>query len=952
MTMTPERWNQIKSVLGEALELASDERVQYVSHACGDDPDLRREVESLLKGERKMHSSFLEKEALMNIAIDVTDHEESFWIGRRIGSYQLVELIGAGGMGEVYRAIRADDQYQQEVALKLIRAGVDSAFVIKRFRNERQILASLEHPNIARLLDGGTTDTGSPYLVMELIRGQSITSYCEAKVLSMAERLHLFLMVCSAVQYAHQHLVIHRDIKPGNILVTAEGVPKLLDFGIAKILSSDQELQSDSTNSQFRAMTVRYASPEQIKGEFITTATDVYSLGVVLYELLTGQSPYGKHALKGEQSIAAILETDPAKPSTIRPIGQTEPAEISSGPRRFFRPRRQISADLDNIVMMALRKEPQRRYTSVEQFAEDIRRSMQNLPVVARKDTARYRAAKFIVRHKPGVITAALVTLMLISGIAITTQAARIARKRFNDVRSLANSLIFDIHDSVRDLPGSTPARRLIVERALKYLNQLSTESAGDLGLQRELAAAYERVGSVQGDYLENNLGDGQATLSSYRRALELRKQVVRSSREWNDRLLLAQDYRLVAHQLWANGDPRGAREPIGKAIEISESLNDSSPRNPKILAELAFEYEVSGRIGYPDDPNVNQRMIQDYRKALSVDQVALQINPQDIHTLHGYSMDLSDIGNMLESIDPAEALKEYKEGLKINERLTQLSADVRFKRSVAVAYGNIASVYDDTGDYAHAVENNTRDLAIYQELVRTDPQNALLRQGLAIAYMNTAGSKSRAGRINEALEDSKKGLEMMQELAGSAPENAFQKGILAAMHVVRGTILTAAGQPSTAIPLLERAKSIYSALSASGGINVSNVAACDVKLGEAAVRAKNYAKAADYFDSALEVVRPLVGREPADLDALYTAADAYSGLGDVDSAKASGRGMTKAERMAAWNDAKTAYTSSLKTWRRIEHPNHTAPSSFQVGDPAIVAKKTKATEIALAALH
>ncbi len=309
--MTPERWQQIREVFDDAVCLAPEERSPYLDKVCAADPELRSEVESLLRSDEEAGAGFLNTPAL-----DLTrraDLPAPSRVGRRMGAYNILEEIGHGGMGEVYRAGRADGQYEKEVAIKLVRGGYDTASVLERFRHERQILASLDHPNIARLLDGGTTDEGIPYLVMELIEGTPIDLYCDANNLSVAERLRLFVQVCSAVQYAHQRLVIHRDIKPGNILVTREGVPKLLDFGIAKILDP----AGGSATTVAGPMTPEYASPEQIRGEPITTATDVYSLGVVLYRLLTGRSPYPGNTQVPHELARAICEHEPERPSTI-----------------------------------------------------------------------------------------------------------------------------------------------------------------------------------------------------------------------------------------------------------------------------------------------------------------------------------------------------------------------------------------------------------------------------------------------------------------------------------------------------------------------------------------------------------------------------------------------------------------------------------------------------------
>jgi serine/threonine protein kinase len=958
--MTPERWEKVKGILATALDLPAPERASYLHENCGGDSVLRGEVERLLQYAPVASSNFLSQTALAEVAVAVLP-EESPRIGRRVGAYQLAEEIGAGGMGEVYRASRADDQYRKQVALKLIRGGQDSGSVIARFKNERQILAGLEHPNIARLLDGGTTEDGLPYLVMELIPGQPITEYCKSRKLSIRERLGLFLEVCSAVQYAHQRLIIHRDIKPGNILVTAEGTPKLLDFGIAKILdvpngnAQSGTEQVNATLTMFRALTPQYASPEQVKGEPITTASDVYSLGVVLYELLTERGPYGSANVTSEEAVRAVCETEPLRPSTAVRVGRSNtrsPAlDSASGHNAFATPgklAKQLRGDLDNIVLMALRKEPQRRYSSVEQFAEDIRRYLQNIPVIARKDTARYRASKFVARHKAGVVAAAMVALVLIAGIVITLREARIAQRRFDDVRALANSLIFEVHDSIKDIPGTTPARKIIVDRALQYLNVLAHESSGDVQMQRELATAYEKVGAVQGDYLEHNLGDSNGTLASYQKALDLRKHIADSSRDWNDKVALAQGYRLVAHQQWANGDPTGARDPIDRATAISEALNTAMPNNLKILYELSFDYDVSGRIGFPGDRMEKEKILQDYRRAMALDEISLKITPDDVRLLYGYSLDLSNIGGKLEGTNPEEALKNYQKALEIDQKLTQLAPDLRYRRGVAIGYGSVASVYDDLGDYALAVENNLKDLAIYEEMVETDPKNALLKQGLAIAYANTASSCARAGKIPQALEYSSRGLEIIRPLVAASPEKSFQRTIFAAMLVVRSEVLMAANQPEAAIAEIEHARSIYETLSKTAATNPVNVASCNVKLGQAETKAGRDQQASDYFHQALTIAEPLISSEPADLDALYAAADAYAGLGDLSRKRARRAGLTRQAQKSSWIEARSSYQSSMNTWHRIPHPNHTAPNFFQVGDPTVVATELKQAEAAL----
>ncbi len=438
--MDSERWERIQTLFMAALDRGLDERIAFLNEACAGDPDLRGEVEVMLHAHEDSHALAIENRLLEEEAVEPMAPEAL--LGTRIGPYRLKKLIGQGGMGDVYLAERDDEQYRQEVALKLVRPGLHTAEIIQRFRTERQILARLVHSNIARLLDGGMTDDGRPYLVMQYIEGVPITAFCDAHRLPVEERLRLFREVCAAVQFAHRNLVVHRDLKPSNILVKEAGEVKLLDFGIAKLLDPDA-VSVAVTRTELRVMTPEYAAPEQVRAEAVTTATDVYALGILLYELLTGHRPYRLASRVQAEIERIICEKEPTRPSTAisevvelrKQDGTTEtvtPERVGAARRTpVGRLQRLLRGDLDNMVMMALRKEPERRYGSAGQLAEDIDRYLGGRPVIAQKDTLGYRARTFVRRNRVGVGVAALFVLVLIGFSVVTAlQAQTVARER------------------------------------------------------------------------------------------------------------------------------------------------------------------------------------------------------------------------------------------------------------------------------------------------------------------------------------------------------------------------------------------------------------------------------------------------------------------------------------------------------------------------------------------
>ena len=789
--MNSERWQQVRELLDRAIAAPDGQRTALLDAACSDDKELRNEVESLLRSHQQAGSVFLGKPALSLNLPGIAAIDDSSRIGRRVGVYRLIELIGQGGMGDVYRAERADGQYDKQVAIKFVRAGLDTAAILERFRNERQVLASLDHPNIARLLDGGTTEEGIPYLVMELIEGTPIDQYCDVQKLNITERLRLFLQVASAVQYAHQHLVIHRDIKPGNILVTKEGVPKLLDFGIARILDPEVSSQVTAVNP----MTPEYASPEQVRGEPVTTATDVYSLGVVLYQLLTGRSPYPRNTNVPHEFARAICEAEPPRPSSVvlkranvEVTRSSEADEIPSGVRETStaKLRRRLAGDLDTIALRALHKEPQRRYISVEQFAEDIRKHLNGLPVSARRDSWRYRAGKFAIRHKVGVAASVLILLAVAGGVAATIHEARIAaaherraEQRFNDVRKLANSLIFEIHDAIRELPGSTAARRLIATRALEYLDSLSTQSKGDVSLQKELAAAYERVGDVLGYPYAANLGDPAGALQSYGRALAIREPMIAGSQDAELQRDLVATYFRVAQVQEFNGHFNEAIAALTKAQPIAERLAKGS--SDPALADLSagayyFTANVQNQTGQV------AAALENYRHASAIRNAALQSNPKNLSLRTHLGADYTGIARCLAlQHDLARAIEMQAQANAIlDEGAKANPGNVSLAEFLGEGINQLAAYQKEHGETVAAVETYRRAHTIFGGLAAADPKNVLAKGNFGVSAIGIANCQLAMGKPAIAAQIFRESIATFEEMSPTAAGSRYPRSGLA----------------------------------------------------------------------------------------------------------------------------------------------------------------------------
>lgn len=861
-------FDDIKARLDEHATLPRPDRQQFLDETCGRDESLRSLASRLYDekfGANDPIPSRPEIDASPPVSPAPTRVTPSFK-DRQIGPYRVERELGRGGMGVVFLAARADQQYRKQVAIKLLRPGHEGDQVFRRFQNERQILANLEHPNICRLLDGGVTAEGEPYIVMEHVRNaRPIDEYCASRDLGLNDRLQLFRQACAAVQYAHRFLIVHRDLKPSNILVTDEGVVKLMDFGIAKNLLAGFDDPSPQTLG-LQPMTPAYASPEQLCGGTISTASDVYSLGVVLYELLTGHRPFESSEKVLPDMVQSICDHEPPRPSVTilrAPVeGITIPGEGGFMER--------LRGDLDWIVLMALRKDPMRRYVSVEQFSEDIRRHMEGLPVIARSDTFSYRAGKFFHRHKLGIAAVILIVATLAGGIIATRREQARTKARFNDVRALANSILFEISDAIRDLPGSTPARLLLVERAQTYLDKLAHESAGDPSLQRELAEAYKKIGEVQYHVGYPNLGDINGALASARKELALREGISASDHSVAAKLAVADAHMRLGELLDGTADPQSADSHIGKALEIREGLFAANPKNVDVRADLARSYRVAG-----DRQKMEghaQSFYEFNQKALKIREGLLDENPGDEAIKRQYSMDLVRIGDSLGSPNETnlgrydEARKTYEHALEIRQALAAANpTNAVGVRDVSNVYQRLGSLLEHTGDFKQSLEMSLKGLAISERLFEADPANFEVRRDVMVFYDQIGRAYLKLGDDAAAEKSLRTSLDVASELIAKNPGSERSRDDQAQSAYLLGLCLAASERDQEALEDLKWSTATWENLLAkhqdSGRYKVKMMRAMTA-IAEVHIRQKDLPAARDEYRRAYDLSLELRNQE------------------------------------------------------------------------------------------
>lgn len=799
--MDPQRWQQIKFILDGALAKSAESRSAFVASACGGDAALLADVEALLATDT-VSSDALDGDAF-SIFSEI-DRQDTF-IGRTIGSFTIREKIADGGMGSVYFAERTDGEFSQKAAVKLIRAGIHSDAIRRRFLNERQILASLNHPNIAKIIDGGTTDEGFPYLVMEYVEGSSLTEYVRKNNLGVNERLDLFREICEAVAFAHRNLVIHRDLKPANILVSDERKLKLLDFGIAKML--DSEMDGNTMTHQL-AFTPDYASPEQLRGETLTTATDIYSLGVVLFELMTGSRPFGFHGKNFGEIIKAATTIEPPKPSSVTGVNVDKGSDQGSQPEL----RRLLKGDLDNIILKALSKDTRRRYLTVEQLSDDLQRYLKGQPVAARRDTLTYRFKKFTQRNPVLLASLAAGFLILIAGIVATLYQARQANlereraeRRFNYVRELANSFIFEVNERIDESP--IRARELLVNRSVEYLDKLAAEASNDESLQLELAAAYERIAGVQAEHYGSGTGDTSGALRNHQKALEIRRDLAnRSPENVTYALAVSASRQDIADITGTQGDVRTGLALYREDLNGLSQLAERNPASVEVQRTLARSHAKVGQ-GILRTGSFNESLGH-YQQAIAITRNLLQQNPEDPEARSRLSVYLQyaafvllEVGRQEEGrIFAAEADSMIQSDLaRIPDNLDKLRNAITSETLVGIAHRR-------TGDHLGSITRLERSLSRQQYVSSLDPSNQGDQNSLADGHLELGMAMHDAGNLSAAREHLDHAIAIYTKVAEADHSNISVKGQLAYTGHNLGQTLLKAGDKTKAIVTFRRA--------------------------------------------------------------------------------------------------------------------------------------------------
>ncbi len=746
--LTPEQWQEVSPYLDEALELEAEKRAAWLLSLQEKDSRLASIVQAVLDDHQDLkEKGFLERSPLGS---------ETRLIGQKVGAYTIVSPIGQGGMGSVWLARRSDGRFERQAAVKFVKIALTSRETEERFKREGSILGQLTHPHIASLLDAGIASDGSPYLILEYVDGVDIDDYCDAHKLDVNGRVELFLEVLSAVAEVHSHLVVHRDIKPSNVLVRKDGQVKLLDFGIAKLLANEEGAAVNAlTMEGGGALTLQFAAPEQVTRGAVTTATDVYALGVLLYLLLTGQHPAGPEANSHAEMVKAIVEVEAPRASEAV-AGKGEAAEKrNSTPERL---RRQLTGDLDTILGKALKKRPQERYASVTALADDLRRYLQHEPISARPDTLAYSAAKFLRRNRALVTVTAtamgLVIGCLSVGLVLVNHERRIAEQRFSQVRQLANKFL-ELDGDIRGLPGSTKVRMKMVSDSLQYLSSLGSDVHGDNDLALDVALAYIRVAHVQGDPTAPNLGQSTEAEASLDKAEAFVDQVLKA-------------------------DP-GNKRGLGTAMEIAHDHMAIADEQKHWKDAAAWADETSARI---------ERYL------------SLSHDPkEDLYGLVYFEQNVAYCYDDTRRF--ADAVRTGKQALE----LTESHASAR--RLQGSVLGGLATAQYQTGDLDGALKTAQRTVELQVKLaasghasMRVNLANALLTEGMILGKQDGEPS---LGRSREALAAFQKGLDIGEDLAKMDPLDYLSRRTVAQHSLEIGDILRHS-EPQKALAVYDQA--------------------------------------------------------------------------------------------------------------------------------------------------
>jgi tetratricopeptide (TPR) repeat protein len=821
--MLQEKWDQAQRLFLAAADLSPADRALFLDRSCASDAEMRAEVESLIEADRGS------AECIAGVVGgEASKLLESPFQDGRVGPYRIIRLLGRGGMGEVFLAARDDAHYQKQVAIKVVKRGMDTRDVLERFRHERQILAHLDHPFIARLHDGGATLDGRPYFVMEYVEGEPVDTFCRRNELDTEARLRLFLQICEAVAYAHRNLVVHRDLKPANILISSTGEPKLLDFGLARLVTAD----ASETMPGSRAFTPDYASPEQVRGQLVTTATDVYSLGAVLFELLTGKRAQEPAAVTPLEVDRAICQTDVRRPSLVAP---------------------HLDADLDNIVLMAMRKEPERRYQSAGEFAADIERYLHRAPVLARPSSFRYSLTMFVRRNRWQVAAVAAVAVSLVAATVISgleyrraeaervsavrdralaeaeSQQARNARQaeanarlladrqrdeaqvqrahaeqRLTDLTNLANRTLFDVDTAVQSLPGALAARQLIVKTTLDYLERLEKDASGDQRIRLVLSAGYYKIGLIQGSTYAPSLHDFVGARASFRKAEALLAPLYQTAP--NDPDLMLRWIQIedgLADTLFRLDNTKASAETYRALFPAAHRLGALRPADVIAAKQEAWQHLWLAQTVRRDESD----LALDYtRQGIAMMRALLVHFPHDKILREDLAVGLAQAASIYIRMDELEQSAElYRQSIEMREELLRVDPHYAgLQRNLIVANGNYAVVLGapwstNLGRFADARAAAARAVTLARAMVASDPEDANARYDLAMSLNRWGSIEPEPGAAAASFASLREAIGLMEQTFKSGPKSNLISDQLAVAHEFAGHRLESLGRAEEA---------------------------------------------------------------------------------------------------------------------------------------------------------